>query len=69
MSLFNLAYLQLKREGKLDADNFMELLWDRAEKIGNYMSKQSWSEKLRERKVTSKKLTFEKKSLVKIANR
>jgi len=51
MTLFSLAYLQLKREGKLDADNFMELLFDRTETIGKYMSKQRWSEGLRKRKV------------------
>ena len=51
MSIFRLAYYQLKREGKLDAKNFMELLFDRTETIGKYMSKQRWSEGLRKRKV------------------
>ena len=54
MTLFTLAYLQLKREGKLDADNFINLLFDRADKIGKYISKQKWSEALREKKTVSK---------------
>jgi len=39
MSIFDLAYLQLQREGKLNKKNWMELWIDRAVKIRKYLDR------------------------------